>query len=145
MSVPPPPGYGSLAPYLIAPEAEAVRRFAIDVFGARETKPAQRSGTGRLVNTVLAIGDSTVMLACPQDGTMRQTAMLHVYVADCDAVFARALKAGATAMMAPADQFYGDRAAGVTDMGGNVWWIATRVETIDDAEMQRRTLEAKPT
>lgn len=144
MSVPPPPGYTTVAPYLAMPEAEAVRNFAMGVFGAVEPKPAQRSGTGRLVNTVLTIGDSAIMLACPLDGTMRQTAMLHVYVADCDMAFAAALDAGATEMMAPGLQFYGDRAAMVRDVGGNLWWIATRVENLDAAEMQRRTLEAKP-
>ena len=145
MSVPPPPGYRALCPYIAVPEAEAVLAFAQDVFGATLPKPPLRSGTGRLVNAVVEIGDGMVLLAAPQDGTMRQTAMLHVYVADCDATFDAALAVGADQMMASEDQFYGDRAALVRDMGGNLWWIATRVENIGADEMQRRTVEAKPT
>ena len=145
MSVPPPPGYRALCPYIAVPEAEAVLAFAEDVFGATLPKPPLRSGTGRLVNAVVEIGDGMVLLAAPQDGTMRQTAMLHVYVAECDATFDAALAAGAEEMMAPTNQFYGDRAALVRDMGANLWWIATRVEDIGADEMQRRTVEAKPT
>ena len=144
MSVPPPDGYRTVSAYVIAPEADAVRVFAETVFGATEAKPALRAASGRLVNAPLAIGDSVVMLAAPQDGETRQTAMLHVYVADCDATYHAALAAGAESVMAPTDQFYGDRAAGVRDAAGDLWWIATRMEQLSAEEMARRVSEAKP-
>jgi PhnB protein len=64
--------------------------------------------------------------------------MLHVYVEDCDATYARALEAGAESLMEPSDQFYGDRMAGVQDLAGNQWFFATRVEDLSDEEMVRR-------
>jgi uncharacterized glyoxalase superfamily protein PhnB len=50
---------------------------------------------------------------------------LHLYVPDADAIYARALRAGATSMQEPADQHYGDREAGVKDPFGNHWYIGT--------------------
>lgn len=55
-----------------------------------------------------------------------------------DAVYERALKAGATSIMEPADQFYGDRHGGVTDPFGNQWWIATHIEDVSNEELARR-------
>jgi PhnB protein len=59
-------------------------------------------------------------------------------VNDADAVYRRALEAGATSKMEPADQFYGDRNAGVRDPVGNVWWIATHKEDVPPGELARR-------
>ena len=143
MTVPPPSGYRTVSAYLIAPEAEAVMAFAETVFGATPAKPALRAPGGRLVNVPMALGDSVFMLAAPMDGTTRQTAMLHLYVADCDATYGAALAAGAESVMAPSDQFYGDRAAGVRDVAGNLWWIATRVEELSPEELDHRVAETK--
>lgn len=49
-------------------------------------------------------------------------------MSDTDAVYRRALAAGATSVMEPADQFYGDRNGGVRDLPGNRWWIPTYKE-----------------
>jgi uncharacterized glyoxalase superfamily protein PhnB len=40
--------------------------------------------------------------------------------------------------MTPADQFYGDRNAGVEDSNGNQWWMATHVEDVSEKELKRR-------
>ena len=64
--------------------------------------------------------------------------MLYVYVKDTDATYRRALKAGATSIMEPADMFYGDRNAGVKDPSGNQWWIATHKEDVPPAELAQR-------
>jgi PhnB protein len=50
---------------------------------------------------------------------------MHFYVADVDAVYSKALKAGATSIEAPNDKPYGERSAGIRDAFGNVWWPAT--------------------
>jgi uncharacterized glyoxalase superfamily protein PhnB len=50
---------------------------------------------------------------------------LHLYVPDADQVYQRALDAGAESLYAPVDQAYGDREAGVRDVAGNHWYIAT--------------------
>jgi PhnB protein len=52
-------------------------------------------------------------------------AMLHLYMEDVDAVYQRAIAAGAKSLREPADQPYGDRTGAVEDAFGNQWWIAT--------------------
>jgi uncharacterized glyoxalase superfamily protein PhnB len=71
-------------------------------------------------------------------------AMVHVYVEDVDAAYRRALDAGAEPLREPADQFYGDRSAGVRDAGGNLWWIATHVEDVSAEEIERRAAALAP-
>jgi PhnB protein len=61
--------------------------------------------------------------------------LLHRYVADVDAVVARAEAAGATVLRAPEDQFYGDRAAVVEDPWGHQWSIHTRIRIVSAEEM----------
>ena len=43
--------------------------------------------------------------------------------------------------MESADQFYGDRNAGVQGPCGNLWWFSTRFEKISDTEMANRVAE----
>ena len=57
--------------------------------------------------------------------TGETTSAIHLYVEDVDAVYQRALEAGAASTQAPAEQPYGDREAGVRDSFGNFWYIAT--------------------
>src|SRR5207248_524143 len=54
-----------------------------------------------------------------------QPTALHVYVKDVDAIYRRALEAGASSIGEPVDQPYGERGGGVKDRQGNVWYIAT--------------------
>jgi len=68
-------------------------------------------------------------------------ATLYLYVENTDDTYQRAMAAGAKSLMEPADQFYGDRNAGVEDPQGNWWWIATHVEDIPPEEMERRAKE----
>jgi len=63
-------------------------------------------------------------------------------VNDTDAVYKRALQAGATSVMEPADQFYGDRNAGVKDFAGNQWWIGTHIEDVSADEVAKRAQAA---
>ena len=57
------------------------------------------------------------------------TSLIHLYVPDCDAVYAQAM-AAATSVAEPADQFYGDRLARITDPHGNQWSISTHIEDL---------------
>ena len=70
-----------------------------------------------------------------------QNAMLYIYVEDTDAAYKRAIEKGAVSVMEPADQFYGDRNAGVKDKDGVNWWMATHVEDVNEEELQKRNLE----
>ena len=64
---------------------------------------------------------------------------LHLFVADVDAVVARAVAAGATVIRPVADQFYGDRIGSVKDPFGHVWHVTTHIEDVSPDEIARRT------
>jgi PhnB protein len=61
-----------------------------------------------------------------------------LYVADVDAIFARAVSAGAKSVRPIENMFYGDRIGGIVDRWGNHWSIATHIEDVSTEEMQRR-------
>lgn len=88
------------------------------------------------------IGDSIVMVSGVTGFVPSVPAYLYLYIEDCDAVYARALAAGATSLEAPEDLHYGDRRATIRDPEGNVWQIATHKEDVPAEELARRL--AKP-
>lgn len=125
---PVPKGYHTITPYLIAQDAPALIDFVTQVFGGE--KMFQSIGSAGGIHSEVRVGDSMLMIGggSPQL-SWRGDAMpqsLHVYVQDADAVYRRALEAGATSTEEPVDQPYGDRESGVKDAAGNFWWIATR-------------------
>jgi uncharacterized protein YbcI len=63
---------------------------------------------------------------------------IYLYVEDCDATYNRVLQEGATSLMEPANQFYGDRSSGVKNQFANQWWIATRKEDLSPEEYTKR-------
>jgi PhnB protein len=85
------------------------------------------------------LGDENPVCGNKSPETLGGTAGgLCVYVEDCDAVFNRAVSAGATVMKPLTDQFYGDRSGTVIDPYGHPWTISTHVEDVSDDEMKRR-------
>jgi PhnB protein len=70
------------------------------------------------------------------------TSSLMVYVEDSDVAFDRAVKAGAAAERPVEDQFYGDRSGTLADPFGHRWTIATHVEDVSEAELQKRMAES---
>ena len=116
------PGYQTITPYLTVKGAEQLVEFVKQAFGANEVFRATGSAGG--LHAEVIVGDSKLMIGGYPDVEEKLTA-LHLYVPDADAVYERALEAGATSVEEPVDQFYGDREAGVKDPSGNVRWIAT--------------------
>lgn len=137
------PGCSTVSPFVISDKALEVIEFARTVFGADLLEPPLMRADGTLSHAVLKLADTTIMFGDPRDPAQNRTVFLHVYVPDCDATFAKALAAGATAIVEPTDQFYGDRTAGVTDGAGNTWWIATHQRTLSRAEIERLHREAE--
>jgi len=78
----------------------------------------------------IGIGDSALEMGEAHGPYQPMPAMFYLYVPDADAVYLRALNAGATSTAEPADQPYGDRTAGVTDAFGNQWYIATHIRDV---------------
>jgi PhnB protein len=76
------------------------------------------------VHAEVRIDDTVVMIADGGEGWPPVPSHVHVYVPEVDAVYARALEAGAT----PVKKDDEDKRGGVRDAGGTTWWIATKVE-----------------
>jgi PhnB protein len=136
-----PDGYHTVTPYLVVQGAEQVIQFAKDAFGARE-RMRLPGPNGTIGHAELEIGDSVVMLSDMDERQNLMPAMVHLYMDDVDTVYARAIKAGATSIQEPKDQFYGDRNAGVQDSAGNKWYISTHVEDVPPHEMEQRVAQA---
>ncbi|MGH8373310.1 MAG: VOC family protein [Gammaproteobacteria bacterium] len=141
---PVPEGYHSVTPYLIVKGAAAALEFYKKAFGATETVRMQDGE--RIGHAEIVIGDSHVMLAdeylemgakAPEPGS-RSPVGIMLYIPDVDAVFARAVKAGATVERELVDQFYGDRIGGIIDPFGHRWYLATHIEDVSPDEMKRR-------
>ncbi len=138
---PVPDGYPAVIPYLMVKDAARFIEFMSTVFGARTTEQLMRPD-GKIGHTELRIGDSMVMLSEAGEPHAPTPVMLHCYVDDVDAVFERAVRAGATVVSNPALQFYGDRSGGVKEPSGNTIWIATHVEDVAPDELKRRAAAA---
>ena len=132
-----PAGYHSITSYLFVPGAMRLIEFMKTAFGAKLLSCHNGPG-GSVSYALLKLGDSLVMLSEPRDPWKPMPCGIYLYVPDTDATYARAVAAGGVSLMEPADQFYGDRNAGVQDPSGNQWWIATHVEDISPKALQRR-------
>jgi PhnB protein len=132
-----PEGYNRVIPYLIANDAAKLIDFTKQVFDAQEIG-RMPGPDGKIGHAEVRIGDSVIMFSDGSEQHAPQNAMLHVYVTDADAVYQKAIQAGAKVVREIANQFYGDRSGGVQDAWGNQWWISTHVEDVAPEELQKR-------
>jgi PhnB protein len=132
-----PEGYHAITPYLVVQNGVALVEFLQKAFGATVTHRMDHPD-GSLWHADLQIGDSHVILGGASDQWPAKSSDIYLYVEDADAVYQRALEAGAASVMPPAEMFYGDRQGGVTDPSGNRWWIATHVEDVSPEELEKR-------
>lgn len=116
--------YRTVTPYLIVNDADSEVRFLESAFGATVTQ-CQRTPAGAVMHAELTIGNAQVMLGQASEQWQAKPAALYVWLADCDATYARALAAGAASESAPEDKPYGHRNAGVIDGNGITWWIGS--------------------
>ena len=143
-----PEGYTSITPYLTVDDGKGAIEFYKRAFGATD-RGAMAAPDGRIAHAELRIGDAVIMLSdkfpqfagqTPKEvgGT---TVAIFLFVEDVDAVVQDAADAGATIIMQPEDQFWGDRLGQVIDPFGHVWQIATRVEEPTPEEIEARSRE----
>jgi len=145
MPKPIPDDYPRVMPYLIVDGAGAAIDFYCSVLGATE-RVRMPGPDGRVGHAELQLGDSIIMLA-DENAQMDvrgpraiggTPVSLHVYVEDSDAVFERAVQAGARALRAVEDRFYGDRSGQFEDPFGHRWDVSTHVEDVPPEEMSKR-------
>ena len=141
-----PEGYGSVTPHLVVRGAARAIEFYKRAFGAEEAMRMPSRDGQKVMHAELRIGDSLVFLndEFPEMGARAPESLggtpvtLHLYVQDADAVFARAVAAGARPLMPLQDMFWGDRYGKLADPFGHEWAIATHKEDLTPEEIGKR-------
>jgi PhnB protein len=135
---PVPDGFHTVTPYLIFKDAAPALAWYERAFGAKELF-RKLDDAGKIRHAEMMVGTSPIMLAGEfaefpewKSAESRGGSPVHMYlyVEDCDALFARALAAGAKQLLPMQDQEYGDRQGGLTDPFGHVWYIASRIRDL---------------
>jgi len=120
-------GFHTITLCLVGSEVDELIEFVRQAFGGqllfRTVGSARVHAEVRIGDSMLIVGGGTDWREAPLP------AGIHLYVEDADAVYERALQAGASSMHGPVDQVYGDREASVKDIFGNHWYIATHKAT----------------
>ncbi len=132
-----PKGFHTITPNIIVDDAEQAVAFFRIAFGASESYRLTLS-SGEITHCEMKLGDSIVNIGTSMDGWPAHGLVAQIYVEDADALFDRAVQAGAKIVMPMTDMFFGTREGRVADPFGNVWTIATLKEEVAPAEMQRR-------
>jgi PhnB protein len=133
-----PEGYTAVTPWIISRDTASLLEFVTEAFDAKELGRVVGED-GSIAHAEFRIGDAIVMAFDAKPDWPDTPAFLRLYVEDADATHRRALSAGATSVTEVTHLFWGDRVGRVRDPFGNLWWIQTRVEDVDEAEMARRT------
>ena len=145
-----PEGHHTITPQLTLDDAAQAIDWYKKALGATEV--ARATGPdGKIMHAEVRIGDSLIMLNDAMGGGKAvkafggSPASLWVYVQDCDALFNKAVAAGAKVADGPMgrmqDQFWGDRCGTFTDPQGYRWTIATHKEDLSPREMEQRQAE----
>ncbi|BDU09880.1 MULTISPECIES: VOC family protein [unclassified Pseudomonas] len=141
-----PEGQRSITPYLGIKDAAKAIEFYKKAFGAVEMFRLE-DPQGRVGHAELKIGDSSLMLGspCDMEGGLKPSedievpgVGLHLYVEDCDKVYANAIAAGAKPIKEVQDQFYGDRSGTLMDPFNNLWFVSTHKEDLTPEEIRAR-------
>jgi PhnB protein len=140
---PVPEGFYSVTAQLTLDDAAAAIEWYKRAFGAREVSRSL-GPDGKIMHADITIGNTHIMLNDVMMGLKGpkgfggSPASFWLYVDDSDALYKRAIDAGATPQMPVADQFWGDRAGSLTDPAGYNWWIATRKDDLKPEEIRTR-------
>lgn len=132
-------------PYLRVRDAERAIAFYLEVFEATERFRLVDPGDGRIGHAEIELGPGIVLMVSseyPEAGIIGpegNTGMaIHLHVDDCDALLARALRAGATITRPATDEFHGERSGKFIDPSDHEWYVGHTIEVVEPAEMQRR-------
>jgi len=142
---PVPEGTHTLTAHLSIRNAVQALEFYPKAFGA-EVLYAAKGPDGKIMHASLKIGDSQFMLhdeypgmGAPGPETLGGSPVtLNLCVEDVDALWKRAVAAGAKVIMPLDNQFWGDRYGVVADPFGHKWALLSHVEDVPPEEMKRR-------
>lgn len=143
------PPTGVVPSLTVSPCADAID-FYVAAFGAREVGERMTMPDGTVAHAEIEIEGSRIMLGdewpdaptrSPATLDGHSTATMFVYTDDVDALWDRALDAGAEVVFPLEVQFYGDKAGRVRDPFGHTWGLGQQVEALSDEEMAARASE----
>jgi PhnB protein len=117
-------GLRTIQPFLVVRGAQAAISFIESALGAR-VFGVKTSPEGQVLHGTVAIAGATLEIADAPADAQPAPAYLHVYVPDTDALYARAVAAGAKGKTPPYTAPYGERSASIEDPFGNTWFLAT--------------------
>ncbi len=146
-----PDGHHAITPHLVVKGASEAIKFYERAFGAKELSRMPFTGPDgqeKILHAALQIGDSRLFLVdeVPQQGAIapgeHSPVILHHYVTDIDAAFARAVEAGAKVVMPPVDMFWGDRYCRLIDPFGHHWSMGEHIEDVTPEQMKERMAAA---
>ncbi|MBA2369250.1 MAG: VOC family protein [Candidatus Protochlamydia sp.] len=141
-----PEGFNTLTPYIIVNDGVKAIQFYEKAFGAHETYRSKMPN-GKIMHARLKIGNSMLMLSdefphsegCGMKAPASlkgTTTTLNLYVEDVDALFLKAVNAGAKVLMPLENMFWGDRYGQVEDPFGHIWSLGTRIKNMTNEEIE---------
>ncbi len=144
-----PAGFRTITPYLVVRDAAGAIEFYKKALGA-QARGIHYAPDGRVINAELKVGDSIFMLCdeYPEMGTVSPlgrggtSVTVHIFCPNVDAVFSRAVAAGAKVKMPVMDMFWGDRYGSFEDPSGHLWSVGTRRENLTAKEVEARAATA---
>jgi PhnB protein len=140
-----PEDFHTITPQLVVNGVAEAIDWYTKALGANELLRNLAQDGKSIMHSELLLGDSRFFVVDEFPGSMASPASLggtsitlHLYVQDVDALFGRAVAAGATELMPVADQFWGDRYGILKDPFGHRWSIASRIEDLSPNALQAR-------
>jgi PhnB protein len=141
-----PTDVAQLTPYFSVADAKKAIEFYKQVFGAKEKSPPMLGPDGKIAHAALKIGNSQLFLSDMQGGpeapASGRSGGVMLYVKDTHAVFQKAISLGAKQLVPVADMFWGDRWGMFEDPFGQLWQIATHIEDVKPADLEKRAKES---
>jgi len=132
-----PQGLAPVVPQLVIAGAQQAIEFYQKAFGA-ELLHAMPGPKGSIMHASIRIGEATLFISDSTEFAKPTASNTYLYVKDVDAVFERAVKAGAVVLAPLANMFWGDRWGMVADPFGNQFQLGQHVEDVTPEEMQKR-------
>ena len=138
-----------ITPHIVVRGAARAAEWYAEALGAHERSRIALPD-GRLMSVELWFDDASVMVAdeFPEMGVLSPlsvggtSVVLNLQTDDVDALWERALAAGAEVLHPLQDAFWGDRHGQITDPFGHRWGLAQHVRDVPPEEIARAAAAA---
>jgi PhnB protein len=133
---PVPDGYPNVSPWITTGNTGKLIEFLKEAFDAKEDESSRYlNEDGTIGHAEARIGDSVILMFDAKPEWPPMQSLLRLYVPDADSAYQRAIDAGAEPVTKMTTLFYGDRLGRVRDPFGNIWWVQSHIENVDEKRM----------